>query len=87
MDIPVSMNESEEVPGPSFSLQSPLKTSNYLIPGPSYTYDEVAIEESEEYYNKQIEILRKVKCEMLKYESGHFKYTHVDHLVSRKILK
>lgn len=66
LDIPVKMNESEEVPGPKTNSDAPSTSTsqlNYLMPG---SYGENKETSSKSDLKCQIDLLRRVKNEKLR---------------------
>lgn len=61
LDVPVKMNETEEIPGPKQSSEAPSTShSNYLLPG---NYSENNDVRSKSDLNYQVDLLKRIKHE------------------------
>lgn len=78
LDIPVVMNETEPIPGPSTNNSSRTSLSNYLLP--EFSHPEQKINDRfKSDVDIQLSILRKVKQEKLKDNSFASTYQHFDY--------
>lgn len=80
LDIPVVMNDTDEVPGPSTSSQPTCTSSNYLLP---VAYQTEVKNDNRSYADCQLEILKLVREEKqgeMKRDSKPF--CHVGYKVS-----
>lgn len=80
LDIPVVMNDADEIPGPSTSSQPTCTTSNYLLPAAYQTEDK---NDNRSDADSQLEILKLVRQEKERELSRDSKpFCHVGYKVS-----
>lgn len=80
LNIPVTMNDSVECPGPSQNKVNDTNQQNYLLPN---TYpDENKLLENKSDYELQLNLLKRVKIEKLNYNQEDYAFQHVGYKVT-----